>query len=119
MLKTGSDLKAHMDWLRSTANSMRSEDIKIGYEYETLNGYSAELTDDGLSAIAASPDVKSINQDTRIMLKTDSDLKAHIDWLKSRASSMRSEDIKIRSEFNALNGYAAELTDDGISAIAA
>ncbi|KAG8777898.1 hypothetical protein FRC12_000144 [Ceratobasidium sp. 428] len=68
MLKTGSDLKAHMDWLRSAANSMRSEDIKIGYEYETLNGYSAELTDDGLSAIAASPDVKSINQDTRVRI---------------------------------------------------
>ncbi|KAG8781943.1 hypothetical protein FRC12_021380 [Ceratobasidium sp. 428] len=64
MLKTDSDLKAHMDWLRSRASSMKSEDIKIVYEYKTLNGYSAELTDDGISAIAACPDVKLISQST-------------------------------------------------------
>ncbi|KAG8772731.1 hypothetical protein FRC12_002913 [Ceratobasidium sp. 428] len=34
MLKGGSDLKAHLEWLNSTANSMGSERIKIRYEYK-------------------------------------------------------------------------------------
>ncbi|KAG8791510.1 hypothetical protein FRC12_008998 [Ceratobasidium sp. 428] len=64
MLKARSDLQAHMDWLKSTANSLGSEHIKIGYEYKLLKGYSAELSHDGLSVIAASTDVKSISQDS-------------------------------------------------------
>ncbi|KAG8777897.1 hypothetical protein FRC12_000143 [Ceratobasidium sp. 428] len=68
MLKTDSDLKAHMDWLRSRASSMKSEDIKIASEFNALNGYSAELTDDGISTIAASPDVKCICQNSRVSI---------------------------------------------------
>ncbi|KAG8791515.1 hypothetical protein FRC12_009003 [Ceratobasidium sp. 428] len=67
MLKAHCDKKAHVEWLRSIASSMKPEDIKIGYVYgHALNGYSVELTDDGMSAVAASPDVRSIHQSTTV-----------------------------------------------------
>ncbi|KAG8705694.1 hypothetical protein FRC09_002798 [Ceratobasidium sp. 395] len=64
-LKADCNLKAHIDWLKSVANTIGLEDIKIEHEFEFINGYSVELTDDGLSVVATSPDVKSITQDRR------------------------------------------------------
>ncbi|KAG8705942.1 hypothetical protein FRC09_002665 [Ceratobasidium sp. 395] len=64
-LKAGCNVKAHTDWLKSAANTIGLEDIKIKHEFELINGYSVELSDDGLLVVASSPDVKSITQDRR------------------------------------------------------
>ncbi|KAG8708838.1 hypothetical protein FRC12_019103 [Ceratobasidium sp. 428] len=75
-LKESADSKAHMDWLRSKAASMGPGDIEPGYEFDIIKGYACELSDDGISAIAASPDVESINQNKVKKLKKPGQPKA-------------------------------------------
>ncbi|KAG8751771.1 hypothetical protein FRC12_012264 [Ceratobasidium sp. 428] len=63
--KDGKSLEEHLSWLKSTPlNIRRPEDVKIVYEYGLIKGYSAELTDNGMFVVAASPDVETITQNS-------------------------------------------------------
>ncbi|KAG8735555.1 hypothetical protein FRC12_018017 [Ceratobasidium sp. 428] len=62
--KDSRSLEEHLNWLKSGPGSSGLEDVKIVHEYELIKGYSAELTDDGMAVVAASPDVERIIQNS-------------------------------------------------------
>ncbi|KAG8781989.1 subtilisin-like serine protease [Ceratobasidium sp. 428] len=69
VLKDDVSMKKHKTWVdgqraqkaKRSSNSM----LQITNDYETLNGYSARLSDDTLDEIAKSPDVAMVVQDSR------------------------------------------------------
>ncbi|KAG8783992.1 hypothetical protein FRC12_019101 [Ceratobasidium sp. 428] len=65
LLKAHCDKKAHVDSLRLIASSVKPGKIKIGYVYDVINEYSVELTNDEISTVAASPEVRSMIHNTR------------------------------------------------------
>ncbi|KAG8766911.1 hypothetical protein FRC12_006575 [Ceratobasidium sp. 428] len=62
--KDGKSLEEHLSWLKSAPNISRPRDVKVVHKYELIKGYSAELTDNGMFVVAASPDVETITQNS-------------------------------------------------------
>ncbi|QRW09846.1 peptidase inhibitor i9 [Ceratobasidium sp. AG-Ba] len=52
-----------MAWFMTLNDDLNHVKAKVLYEYEILNGYSAELNDKALAIVAGSRDVKQITQE--------------------------------------------------------
>ncbi|KAG9079390.1 subtilisin-like serine protease [Ceratobasidium sp. 370] len=68
ILKEVSDKSAHMTWVRSLEERYGMTDVlcSVGYEYEVIKGYSANLNGQALEEIARSPDVEMIVQNNEV-----------------------------------------------------
>ncbi|KAG8724146.1 subtilisin-like serine protease [Ceratobasidium sp. 395] len=66
ILKETSDQAAHVFWVKSLEERYKDSDVlcKLLCEYEAVKGYAATLTEAALEAVARSPDVDQIVQDT-------------------------------------------------------
>ncbi|KAG8785784.1 subtilisin-like serine protease [Ceratobasidium sp. 428] len=69
VLKDNVSMKKHKTWVdgqrAQKAKGNSKSMLQITNDYETLNGYSAKLSDDTLNEISKSPDVAMVVQDTR------------------------------------------------------
>ncbi|KAG8794751.1 subtilisin-like serine protease [Ceratobasidium sp. 428] len=66
ILKETSDQGAHVFWVKSLEERYKDSNVlcKLLCEYEAVKGYAANLTEAALEAVARSPDVEQIVQDT-------------------------------------------------------
>ncbi|KAG8736838.1 subtilisin-like serine protease [Ceratobasidium sp. 414] len=69
ILKGGANVVAHKSWVEGERAKMAKGNSKSTYEitndYDALNGYSAQITDDELAELAKLPDVAMVVEDSR------------------------------------------------------